>query len=255
MRASVLLVLLSALTFSSSFSEAAKLQPTPFFSSRDQVPVDRLDSIPGRQALKLALLSMERPELTQAQRLQIAEPFFQQAIGAAEEIDINAINNQLRDLARLAAQCNPEEKERLGPRAVELLETIKHPVQARLFFAVAIQNAAAGLSDQALNHRAMKWLESIELKDPGSKLDVEVQGCLSICRKQPICRITEQEALSLGQIEVEKNKAAKKREAGELDLQRLPGGISELLIGMIFCWGVSFLVKLVIKKFRRERVH
>lgn len=255
MRVPLPLMLWVALIFSSTFSEAATPQATALSISRDEVGVDRLDLIPGRRALKLALLTMERSELTQAQRLQIAEPLFQQAIGAAEEIEINDVNDKLRDLARLAAQSSTEEKEQLGPRAVELLETIKQPLQARLLFAVVLQNAAAESNDQQLNQRAIKWLQTIESKDPGAKMDVAVQGCLSICRKQPICTISEAEALTLGQMEVEKNQAAKKREAGQVDWQRIAGSLGELFLGMIFCWGVGFLVKMVVNKFRQERIH
>lgn len=197
MRASVLLVLLSALLFSSSVSEAATLQPAALFKSGNLVPADPLDSIPGRQALRIALITMGRAELTQAQRLKIAEPLFQQVIGASEEIDIDKTNNDLRALARRAAQSSPEEKERLGPRAVELLETIKQPLQARLLFAVSMQNAAAESNDTRLNERAVNWRKSIELKDPGAKMDAAVQGCLTICRKQPLCTITEEDALTL----------------------------------------------------------
>lgn len=255
MRAAVLLILLSSLSFSSSFSEAATLQTTALFRCEDQVSVDRLDSIPGRQALKLALITMQRSKLTQAQRLQIAEPLFQQAIGASEEIDLNEINNELRGLARQAAQSNPEEKERMGPRAVELLETIKQPLQTRLLFAVSMQNAAAETNDPQLNERAIKWLQSIESKDPGAKMDATVQGCLSICRKQPICTINEEEALTLGRIAVEKNKAERNREADDLDWQRTAGSVGELLLGMVFCWGTSLIAKMVVNRFRKERVN
>lgn len=255
MRALVLVVFLSALMFFCSFSEAATLQPTALFSSGDQVLGYQLDSIPGRQALKLALITMGRTELTQAQRLKIAEPLFQQAIGASEEIDINEINSELRAIAREAAQSTPEEKERLGPHAVELLETIKQPLQARLLFAVSMQNAAAESNNQRLNERAIKWLQSIELKDPGAKLDAAVQGCLSICRRQPLCTINEEDALSLGQIVVESNRAATNREASGLDWQRVAGSAAELLLGMVFCWGTSLLAKMVVKGFRKERVH
>ncbi len=255
MRAPVLLVLISALTFSSSLSEAATLQTTARFRSGDQDLGDRLDSIPGRQALKQALITMQRSELTQGQRLQIAAPLFQQAIGASEEIDINEIDNELRVLARQAAHSTPDEKERLGPRAIELLETIKQPMQARLLFAAAIQGAAAESNDIALNQRAIKWLLSIEAKDPGAKMDEAVQGCLTICRKQPLCMISEEEALILGRIEVEKNKAAKNREAGKLDWQRVAGTVGELLLGMLFCWVTSLAAKTVIQRFWRERVH
>ena len=254
MRAPVLLVLtISALTFSSSFSEAATLQTAALFRSGDQVPSDRLDSIPGRQVLQLALISMQRTELTQAQRLQIAEPLFQQAIGASEEIDINEINNELRSLAQQAAHSSPGEKERLGPLAVALLETIKQPLQARRLFAVSMQNAAAELNDEGLNQRAIKLLQSIESKDPGARMDEAVQGCLSICRKKPICMINEEEALTLGRIVVGQNKAAMKREAGELDSQRLAGNAGELLLGMVFWWVISVLAKAVVKSFQKHR--
>lgn len=254
MRAVVLLALLSVLILPCSFSEASPLQSTELFRSGSQVPADLLDSIPGRQALKLALLTMGRSDLSQAQRLQLAEPLFQQAIGASEEIDINHENDNLRNLARVASESSEAEKEQLGPRAVELLESIKQPIQARLLFAVALQNTAAELNDNLLNQRAVKLLQSIESKDPGAKLDVAVQGCLSICRKQPIRRINDEEALSLGQIEVEKNKD-RKQEASEVDWQRTAGSAGELLLGMMFCWGISFLLKMVIKMFRQKRVH
>lgn len=255
MRASVLLVLLSALLLFSTMCEAAMLQPAALFTSGDQVPADPLDSIPGRQALRLALITMGRAELTQAQRLEIAEPLFQQAIGASEEIDIDETNNALRALARQAAQSGPKENERLGPRAVELLETIKQPLQARLLFAVSLQNAAAESNDKQLNERAVNWLKSIELKDPGAKMDAAVQGCLTICRKQPLCTITEEDAVTLGQIAIEKNKAETNREASDVDWKKATGSVSELLLGMILCWGTSLLAKTVINRFRKERVH
>lgn len=248
MRALVLLSLLSALILCSSPCQSATLQTPALFRSGEQ------DSIPGRQALKLALLTMERANLTQTQRLQLAEPLFQQAIGASEEIDINEKNNDLRDLARQAAESSSEEKERLGPRAVELLETIKQPMQARLLFAVAIQSAAAESNDLSLNHRAIKWLQSIESKDPGARMDVAVQGCLSICQKQPVCAINEEDALTIGQIEVTKNLVAKSREAGEVNWQRIAESAGELLLGMVFCWVVSLLVKSIAKRFRKVRV-
>jgi hypothetical protein len=86
MRIAILLTLFSALFFAAPFSQAAA-SSNDAFQIPDNIAVDQLDQIPGRQALKLALLTMERYELTQAQRLQIASPLFQQAIGAAEEID------------------------------------------------------------------------------------------------------------------------------------------------------------------------
>jgi hypothetical protein len=156
---------------------------------------------------------------------------------------INDVNNKLRELARQAAHSTDAEKELLEPRAVELLETMKQPIQTRLLFAVAMQNAAAESNDLELSQRAIKWLQSIESKDPGSKFDATVQGCLGICRKQPLSRITEEQALMLGQIEVEKRMTAKKLEASKLDWHRITGSIGDLLLGMIFCWGVSFLCK------------
>lgn len=244
------LIVLSALFFSAPFSQAAA-SSNGGFQLPSQVAIDQLDRIPGRQALKLALLTMDRAELTQAQRLQIAAPLFQQAIGAAEEIDINDVNSKLRDLARIAAQSSEAEKALLEPGAVELLETIKQPIQARLLFAVAMQNAAAESNDLELSRRATKWLQSIESKDPGVKFDATVQGCLSICRRQPLSRITEEQALMLGQIEVEKNKAIKKVEAGELDWHRITGSAGDLLLGMIFCWGVSSVGKMFVKKYKK----
>lgn len=72
-----------------------------------------------------------------------------------------------------------------------------------------------------------------------------MQGCLSICRKQTICKINEDEALILGQVAVEKNQTLKNREGGQLDWKKIAGNLADLLLGMFFCWVVSFLAKAV----------
>lgn len=250
MRALILVVLLVA---GSQLGASAATATT--FGTQDKIQSDPTASIPGRNALQMAMLTMQRTELTPAQRLQVAEPFFQQSIGASEEIDMGKVNVELRAIARQAANSSPTEREKLGPRAVELLETIKQPLQARLLFASVLQNTAAEIGDRTMNHRAINLLHSIESKDPGAKMDAVVQGCLIICQRQPLCSIVEQEALTLGKIEVEKTRAEKERKSAELDWRKIFGTLGDLLLGMVFCWGVSFLGKTVIKRFRHQGVH
>lgn len=250
MRALILVILLLTGTHP---LETVKAQAAIDFGYEDQALQGSGSFIPGRKVLHQALLLMQRTELTPSQRLALAEPLFQQAIGASEEIDVGNINRELRSLARQATDCTPKERKKLGPRAAELLETLKQPLQARLIFASILQNTAAETRDRAMNQRAINLLQSIEVKDPGAKMDAAVQGCLASCRKQPISPISEQEALALGQTEVERNRAEKLRQSGELDWQKIFGTVCDLLLGMVFCCGVSSLGKIVVQRLRRQR--
>ncbi|MBY0547713.1 MAG: hypothetical protein K2W95_10490 [Candidatus Obscuribacterales bacterium] len=209
------------------------------------------DKIPGRLALKRAVEIMnDQTQGTPKERLERAKPFFEQAVGASDEIDMKKIDEELQAIAKEANEIgegnNPARMDELDKRATELLEKLKQPGLARLAYATAMNDVAVQTKDKDLNTRAINILKSLELRDPGAKYDPLVQGALLLASSDPPKSITEEEAVKVGLPEVERRKK-EDTEAGkppEIPFWRKAAGASvDFLVSMAAMYAISKLWK------------
>lgn len=209
------------------------------------------DKIPGRVALKRALEIMnDQTQGTPKERLERAKPFFEQAIGGSDEIDMAKTEEELKAIAKEANEIgegnNPARMDELDKRATELLEKLKQPGLARIAYATALNGVAVQTNDKEMNTRAINVLRSLEARDPGAKYDPLVQGALLLASSDPPKAITEEEAVRIGLPEVERRK--KEDEAAgkppEVSFWRKAAGASvDLLVSMAAMYAISKLWK------------
>ncbi len=216
----------------------------------EREPID--DKVPGRIALKRALeIMQDESQGNSKERLEKASPFFEQAIGASDRIDIAATDDALKKIAKEAAELgeggDPKRMEELDKQAVELLENIKQPGLARLAYAMALNNVAVagpGAPDKELNDRAIGYLRSILQRDPGSKFDPIVQGALKLALENPPGSIREDLALEAGKPEVERLKREAKEQGKpeeELFWRNALGTVADFAVGMAGWYAISRL--------------
>ncbi len=183
------------------------------YGVNEEDPMD--DSIPGRASLKKAIGIMDDPqEGTALERLKKAEKHFQLAVGAADEIDLEKLNDRLKEIGKQAAELgedgDPATLAKLDKEGTELLEKFRQPGVTRLRYAMALNLAAAESKDEKLQERAVSMLKAIQKTDPGAAYDPVVQGALKIAAEKPIRAINLQEAIEVGQKEVERIKKEEK---------------------------------------------
>lgn len=207
------------------------------------------DKVPGRVAYKRATEIMnDQTQGTMAQRLEKAKPFFEQSIGATDEIDRDQVNAEIAKIAKEAADIgegnNPERMAELDRQAVELLDKLRQPLTSRLEYALALHNVALETNDKELSKKAATVLKSIEQKDPFARHDELVQGMILAVSADPPRRFTEEEARRLGTAEVERRKK-EDAEAGKPppEAPLWQKGLTDVLLPMAAMWGLSRLFR------------
>lgn len=170
------------------------------------------DKVPGRADLRKAIEIMNDEKVgSSAARLEKARPFFEKAIGASAVIDQQKTAEEIEKVSKerneLGDKIGNEKLNELETKAVELVEKARLPYEARLKFAVALQNAAVEKKDNALNAQAIAMLKAAEALDPAFKLDPVIQGSLIIVQKQPLESLDLKRAEELGKPRVDEIKA------------------------------------------------
>lgn len=157
--------------------------------------------IPGRASLRHALWIMEQPDRSTREKLEKARPFFEQSIGAAAQIDTEAITAELKQLKKqfeeLAPQTNEDERQRITDRVKQLMDLRWSLSVALLKYATILNNAAIELNDKGLKDEALRYLDQLEKRDAMVKLDPLYQGARKLILGAQ--KVTEEEAIRVGQ--------------------------------------------------------
>ncbi len=147
---------------------------------------------------------------TVSERLAKAREHFEKAIGAADLVDQKKTNEEIEELTkkRIVAgdSITGEKLNQMEDRAVELVAKARLGFEARLSYALALQQASVQTKDASLNEQSINMLKSIENIDPAYKLDPTVQGALIIAQRKPAENIDLNAAAELGKPAVEKIK-------------------------------------------------
>lgn len=182
---------------------------------------DPLDTVvPGRASLKKAVAINADPASGDTRsRLDKSAPYFEQAIGASDQIDLARVDAELKEIAKQAAELskNPDrdKEQKLEDRAAELLALRQQPGASRFAYAMALHNASIDLGDEKLREKARNLLQSIAKIDPQSVEDPALQGALKLIALKPPRKFSEDDAVRDGKEEVEKLIAARKAAAGQ----------------------------------------
>lgn len=155
---------------------------------------------------------------TVTERLAKAREFFEKAIGAADLVDQKKTNDEIEALTKQRTDAGEgitqDKLNELENKAVELVAKARLGYEARMSFALALQQASVESKNPALNEQCVNMLKAIETMDPAYKLDSTVQGALIIAQKQPPENIDLNTAAELGKPAVEKIKE-EMRKAGQ----------------------------------------
>lgn len=208
------------------------------------------DKVPGRVALKRAMEIMrDQTQGTPKERLQRAAPLFEQAIGASDQIDVAKTDEDLKKIAKEAAELgeggDKKRLEELDKQATELLEKLKQPGLARLAYATTLNNVAIGPPlDKDMNERAINYLKAIQQKDAGAKFDPLVQGAIAMASETPPRSIREDLAIEVGKPIVERLRQEARDQGKEEEppfWRKALGTVADFAIGMAAWYAVSRL--------------
>lgn len=240
------------------------------YGVKENDPLD--EKVPGRATLKDALAIMSDTKLSAKERMDKARPLFEQAVGAADRLDVKKIDEEIEKIAAEAARLKQagevKKMEELDGRATELVEQRRFAGAARMAFAAALNDTALelkGKDDAASNkHKedAIKVLQSIERADPSAKYDPMLQGALKLVEQGK--RITEEEAMRIGkpiadELKEEAKKAGKDPDADQPMWKKLlysAGGlIASVLAFEVVRWGFNRTVGAGVSSTRRAVEH
>lgn len=192
------------------------------------------DKVPGRTELRQALEIINDPKGgTAAERLEKAKPLFIKAIGSGDLTDQKKTNEEIEKISKerneLGDKASPEKMNELETKAIELVEKARLPYEARLKFAMALQEASIETKDQALNDQAVAMLRAAEGLDPANKLDPVIQGALDLAQRKPPETFDMKKAEEVGKPIVEKIKEEMIK-AGKMPDDK-PGWLKALMFG------------------------
>lgn len=165
----------------------------------------------GYGDMKKAQQIMADPSLgTVSERLAKAREHFEKAIGAADLVDQKKTSDEIEELTKRRIDAGDsitgEKLNEMEDKAVELVAKARLGFEARLSYALALQQASVETKNASLNEQSINMLKSIENIDPAYKLDPTVQGALIIAQRKPPENIDLNAAAELGKPAVEKIK-------------------------------------------------